>query len=240
MVINNILIGRDKECRLIDHLMDKNKNIIIFGKEGVGKSTIINEVLNKKKTKRIFYSQNSQTLKESLINFISSAYGENKNIREEDTLTLRKMFYKFLKDIKPEYLIFDHIKALGPRFHSFTEYLIEKEVSLIILSEGLDNKHIGHLWESLFYFVKIEIANFDKAGAHHLISHYIEKYGINIACKENFQKEIFHFSQGHPGIIKELCLLSCNSKYYLNGFLDTKLMDLDRRINDLFVSKNKI
>jgi len=227
------IIGREKECAAISGLISQRKNIIIFGEEGTGKSAIVNKVLSDFVGLNIFFSAQSKTLKESLLNFMSHASCDKKTIQSLNILDLKKLFYSVLDRNKPQYLIFDHVESVEPKFYSFFVYLMEAKIPLIVLCRGLEKKDIGNLRMSLFNFEKVEISNFDKPTADILIGHFIREFGIKITKDADFKKQIFHFSKGNPKIIKELCFLARDVKYQKNDFLDVKLMDLDRRINEV-------
>jgi 2-hydroxy-3-keto-5-methylthiopentenyl-1-phosphate phosphatase len=231
--MSDILIGREKECAAISDLINQRKNIIIFGAEGVGKSAIVNRVLSGFVTLNKFYSPVSKTLKESLLNFMMYDTFDKKTIQKADILALKKLFYEILAKKNPEYIIFDHVESVEPKFYSFFVYLMEEKIPLIVLSRGLEKKDIGHLRMSLFNFEKVEISNFDKPAADILIGHFIREFGIKITKEEDFKKQIFHFSKGNPKVIKGLCFLARDVKYKKNDAIDVKLMDLDRRINEV-------
>jgi len=227
------IIGREKERAAISALISQRKNIIIFGAEGTGKSTIIKSVLEEKNIKSLLYSQDSRTLKGSLSNLILSALGNTKAVQGANTLVLKKALYGIINEKKPEYIVFDHLENVEPKFYSFFVYLMEARIPLIVLSRGLEKKDIGHLRMSLFNFEKVEISNFDRTAADILIGHFINEFGIKITKEADFKKEIYHFSKGNPKIIKDLCFLARDVKYQKSGSLDVKLMDLDRRISEV-------
>jgi len=227
------IIGREKEYVMISALIDKRKNIIIFGLEGVGKSAIIKSVLKEQNITNLLYSQDSRTLKSSLINLILSVLSNTKVIEELNTLALKNSLYRIIKEKKPEYIVFDHVESVEPKFYSFFVYLMEAKIPIIVLSRGLEKKDIGHLRMSLFNFEKVEISNFDRTATDILIGHFINEFGIKITKEADFKKEIYHFSKGNPKIIKGLCFLARDVKYQKNNAIDVKLMDLDRRINEV-------
>ena len=224
------MIGREKEISLIIRLMSEKKNIIVFGQEGVGKTSIIREVMNNVSTNRILYSPQSGTLKEALINLVLSGSSSQENINEKNILALRKTLYPIL-DQKPNYIIFDHIDRVEPKYYSFFEYLIEREIPLILIAKGIDKKNIGHLRLVLHDFEKIEISNFDRSRSDVLVEHYVNEFNIKVAQLNNLKKGVFHFSNGNPKITKQLCSLARDMRYQKKGFIDVKLMDLDRRID---------
>jgi len=227
------IIGREKECGMISGLIGQRKNIIIFGEEGIGKTTIINKVLSNLVGLNIFFSAQSKTLKETLLNFMPYASCDKKTIQSLNILDLKKLFYSALDKNKPQYIIFDHVERVRPKFHSFFVYLLERELPLIVLCRGLEKKDIGNLCMSLFNFERVEISNFDKPSADLLIDHFIKEFGIKITKEKDFKKQIFYFSKGNPKIIKQLCFLARDVKYKKNETIDVKIMDLDRRINEV-------
>jgi len=230
--MNDILVGREKECSAISVLISQRKNIIIFGAEGTGKSVIIKSVLKEKNITRLLYSQDSSTLKGSLSNLILSVFGNTKAVQELNILTLKNVLYGIINEKKPGYIVFDHVESVEPKFYSFFVYLMETKIPLIVLSRGLEKKDIGHLRMSLFNFEKVDISNFDRTSTDILIDHFINEFGIKITKEADFKKEIYHFSKGNPRIIKGLCFLARDVKYQKNDTLDVKLMDLDRRISE--------
>jgi hypothetical protein len=148
-------------------------------------------------------------------------------------LALKNALYGIINEKKPEYIVFDHIESVEPKFYSLFVYLMEAKIPLIVLSRGLQKKDIGHLRMSLFNFEKVEISDLDRPTADVLIGHFIKEFGIKITKEADFKKQIFHFSKGNPKIIKGLCFLARDVKYQKNDILDVKLMDLDRRINEV-------
>jgi len=226
------IIGREKECTAISSLISQRKNIIIFGLEGAGKTAIINHILKKGIERNIFISQSSRTLKETLSNLIIFYGGDNKVVQKNKIPALKNIFYKILADKTPDYIVFDHVESVEPKFYSLFVYLMEAKIPLIVLSRGLQKQDIGHLRMSLFAFEKFEISNLDRPTADVLIDHFVKEFGIKVTKDTDFKKQIFHFSQGNPKVIKGLCFLARDVKYQKNDVLDVKLMDLDHRISE--------
>jgi len=230
-----VLVGRETELRIIDRLMDKKCNFVIFGEEGVGKSAILRRALAERGSSFQLFSSSSMTLKESLVNFILFGQNGKNDISGKNILSLKRIFYPLLKR-NPEYIIFDQLGRVGPKFCSFFEYLLDKEIPLLIVSRGLRDDSIGHLHMLLFNFEKVEIANLDKENTIALVEQYVNEYKLNLRRQDDFAMEIFHFSKGNPRVIKELCSLARDGKYRKDGHVDVNLMNLDRRIQELPLS----
>ena len=229
---DDILIGRENELKAIGDSIGNKRNIIVFGQEGVGKSAIISRALKDNGMEKVLLSENSSSLKESLKNIIISSGNYNGDIWTKNTLSLKKILYALL-DKNPEYLVFDHVGRIDPKFYSFLTYLIDRKVPLLVACRGIEKKDIGHLRLSLYAFEKVPISNLDKEKTSLLIDWHIDMFKMKVTNADKFKKEIFHFSKGNPKIVKQLCLLAHDGKYRRNDSLDVHLMDLDRRISEV-------
>ena len=233
---DDILIDRENELKVIADLMEKKRNIFVFGQEGVGKSVIIHRILVNKIMDAILLSEKSSSLKESLINIIISGRSHDDSIGKNNILSLKKILYRLLNK-KYEYVIFDHVGRVGPKFYSFLTYLMDKNIPLLIIGRGLDKQNIGHLRMALYDFEKIEIKNFNNAASNILIGHFINEFCIKLTKEAEFKQAVFDHSKGNPKIIKTLCSLARDVKYKRNNSLDVHLMDLDRRISETVVKQ---
>lgn len=222
------LIGREKERRALLDLIGQKNSVMIVGDEGVGKSALLEDVVAAGPLKNILYSQHSTTLKETLVNFVGLA-PDGKDLWKKNVLSLKKLCYKLL-DANPEYAILDHIGWVEPQFYGFLTYVKERGVPFIVAARKPGKKNVGHLWMGLYDFETLEIKNLDQAKSDGLVEHYASVFHLNIDRGADFKKDIFKFSRGNPKIIKELCQLARDDKYRAKGYIDVKLMDLDRRI----------
>ena len=234
-----IICRREDELRMILRLMDKRRNLIVFGEEGVGKTALIQRVLTERKAIFMLFSAKSTGLKESLVNFVLSSQDVQRDVSGKNILSLKKIFYSLLAQ-SPEYIIFDQLGRVGPKFFSFFEYLMDKEFPLLIVCRGLAEKDLGHLKIWSLNFEKVEISNLDQKNTILLVEQYVKEHRLNLSRQEAFAREVFHFSKGNPKIIKKLCLLAHEDKYKINGSLDVHLMDLDMRMVEVMSKIDKI
>jgi len=228
---NNIVVGRRGELKLINDLMDKKRNIIMFGEDGVGKSAIAQKILLERLDKNNLYVQENGTLRLTLAGIIVRNSQEKNKINSLNILALKKKCYEILRGFQ-HYIILDHVGRVKPKHYTFLMYLFEKNIPLLAISRGLDKKAIGHLRMAFYDFEKVEIKNFDRAASNNLVDYFIKESGIRVAKEADFKQAIFNYSKGNPKIIKALCFLARDVKYKKNDILDVKLMDLDRRINE--------
>lgn len=230
----DLLIGREQECRRLDELMRQRKNILVLGAEGVGKTALVDHVLAACAMKNVLYSRHSTTLKETMVNMIESARG-GKDLPKKDILSLKKICYQLL-DESPEYAVLDHVEWVEPKFYGFLTFLVERKLPFVIVTRQPGKKNIGHLWMGLYDFEKLEIKNLDPAQAGQLIDYYASSFDLKIDAPADFKKEVFKISEGNPKIISQLCHLARDEKYRTKGYMDVKLMDLDRRISNAVTS----
>jgi AAA+ ATPase superfamily predicted ATPase len=226
-----VLIGREKELRLLSDLVRSKKNVLVLGEEGVGKSAIINHTIASGVLKNFLYSKHSATLKEALVNLVGEAVG-GKELAKQNILTLKKVCYRLLNG-RPEYAVFDHVAYVERRFYAFLTYLREGNLPVVIVSQKRGKDNLGHLWMGLYDFEVLEVKNLDPTEAGQLVDHYISRLDLKIEAAADFKKDVFKMSQGNPKIIQDLCRLARNDRYRAKGYIDVKLMDLDRRISSI-------
>jgi hypothetical protein len=229
IIDEEILIGREKECALIRKLTERRNDIIIFGAAGVGKTSIIRKLIAERGADGFLYSKSGATLKEALLGLIAFSGDPSKDGEKKSILALKKICYGIL-DSHAGYVVFDHVDWIEPRFYGFLSYIRDKDLPLMIVSRGVDKKHIGQLWRSSYTFEKVEMTNLDKSNTEQLIRRRVSALCLQIADMSAFMREVFRISSGNPGIVKQLCMLAKDEKYYAKGYPDVKLMDLDRRI----------
>jgi AAA+ ATPase superfamily predicted ATPase len=221
-----IFLGRKKELKQINRLMQRKRNIIIWGAKGEGKTTIIQKVLTNRKGTSIPYASDSHTLKTAMGDLLQ------RDVQLYNMLTLRKEFYKFLQGNYP-YIVFDHIVSVGPRYFSFFEYLLTQDVPFIVLSRGTTRKDLHPLGFLTLYADLVEVTNFPKCDADSFVFYYVRTLNLAVQDKQEFADEVFRLSSGNPAIIQQLCFLSKDVKYFQGGSLNLGLVDLDRRIEEI-------
>jgi hypothetical protein len=228
MMSLNALIGREHERRALLGFIEQKRSVLILGEEGVGKSAILEDIVAAGPVKNILYSRHSVTLKETLVNFIGFALGR-KDVQKKNILSLKKLSYELL-DASPDYAVLDHIGWVEPKFYGFLTYVKERGIPFIVAARSAGKENVGHLWMGLYDFDTLEIKNLDPAKSDRLVDHYGSAFNLKIDREADFKRAIFKFSRGNPKIIKQLCQLARDDKYRAKGYIDVRLMDLDRRI----------
>lgn len=153
-------------------------------------------------------------------NLVGAAVG-GKELARKNILTLKKACYQLLNE-RPDYAVFDHVSRVERRFYAFLTYLGEQTLPLVIAVRQSGKDSLSHLWMGLY--------DFDATRTCQLVDHYIAKFHLKIDDPADFKEEVFKVSQGNPCVVQELCRLAGNDRYRAKGYIDVKLMDLDRRI----------
>jgi hypothetical protein len=226
---DNALLGREHELKALHARMDQKRNLVLFGAEGAGKTALVRRTLADRRACSFLLSDKSGTLKESLANVVRASRRDESAVRGKNIPALKRVFYSLLAG-NPDYAVFDHLGRTGPRFCALFEYLMDKGIPLVVVCRRVTPRDIGHLELFLYAFEKMEVANLDKAHSAALTERALGAYGLDIARRAAFISDVWHFSNGNPRIIKELCALARDAKYHRNGHVDVGLMDLDRRI----------
>ncbi|MCP4914674.1 MAG: hypothetical protein GY909_16275 [Oligoflexia bacterium] len=225
-----MLIGRDKEIEKIVDAVSQRKNLFLSGPESVGKTFIVKHVLEETGGRGVLYSDDCSTIKTSLVGFLKCDY-ESTFLSCQNVLSLRKLFYKKIKK-ENQYLVFDHMGRVGPRFFSYLENLLDEHPALFI-ARSPDPKDIGDLSLLLFSFGKLEIHNLNRKHAFELINHFIESFGLLIDKEDQFRKEVFRLSDGNPSSIREICHYAGKDEYKVGKKIKFRLINLDRKIDTL-------
>jgi hypothetical protein len=224
-----MLIGREHECRRLSDLIRDREHVLVLGEDGVGKSAIINHTLEDGVLKNFLYSKHSTTLKEALVNLVGVAAG-GKDLAKQNIVSLKKTCYRLL-DKDPEYAVFDHVAWVERKFYAFLTYLKERNIPLIIATRQPGKKNVGHLWMGLYDFEILEVKNLDLTKTGQLVDAYSSSLDLKIDAPTDFKKDVFKISAGNPKVIKHLCRLARDEKYRAKGYIDVRLIDLDRRIH---------
>lgn len=225
-----MLIGRDREMEEIVDAVSERKNLFLSGPESVGKTFIVQHVLEETGGKGVLYSADCSTIKTSLAGFLKGNYDPT-FLSCQNVLSLRKLFYKKIHKEKP-YLVFDHMGSVGPKFFSYLENLLDEHPALFI-ARSPDPGEIGDLSLLLFSFNKLEVHNLNRKYAFELITHCIESFGLVIDKADHFRKEVFRLSSGNPSAIMEICQYAGKDEYKIGKEIKFRLLNLDRKIDSL-------
>ncbi|WP_149241496.1 tyrosine-type recombinase/integrase [Dyadobacter sp. 32] len=209
--INNFIIGRNAELLQITELINKNCNVILMGKIGIGKTHLMNQITPDKKILRF---DDFTDIKKTLIGALIYLYQNDKQTIYEmvygdfdldklDTQLQRDSVSALCKTLvstvaKHEYLlIIDNCDRITPKGIKALEELKDHFTILTSAREIPINKS-SFLWN----FETIRIENLSRQNSLELI-HKLA-YDIEIEDFEIFRNHIWEQSNGNPRVIFEL------------------------------------
>lgn len=210
---NNFIIGRDNELKKIIELLNKNINIIIIGKIGIGKSHLINQL--DFKNKKILKIDELTNLKLTFVNLLLY-------LLDNDKETIKEMMYgSFTKDqlktklqrdstnslieeiikitTKHEYiLMIDNVDGITQKGMKTIELLKDHFIIITTAREIPINKS-NFIWN----FERIQLTNLQRGHSLELI-HRLSS-DMEIEDWELYRNHIYDQSSGNPRVIFELC-----------------------------------
>ena len=234
------LIGRDKVLNVILKEIEKNRDVLLFGNVGTGKTAILKYIfryfrLNSQniKTRKIIYADYAVSFKSFLEQI---AYQVHENYRDLELLELldkqdsakskewksikrivqrmktNQLAGLILKSIKAkDYIIIcDHLETLTPSSKSIFESLRE-EICLIGATNTIKNNN--HLKKLYWRFKQIEITNLDEESTKEFIEYHLSIKNIHTYNKADFIKKIWQVSKGNCSSIYDLIYHADKEKY---------------------------
>ncbi len=220
------LIGRDRELAVVRQHLQSGKNLVIFGKEGVGKTALVRAAMAG--MPEALYCGDTATLKtacESLLTQLGLAVSDAGNV-------IRKRAILQATAGKKRWFVFDHVGRVSPKLASFLDTVRESH-SMVIVARSIAWADIGHLKMILWDFDRLELAPLSRERASDVLRAEMERLGVRALDREHFEAEVARMSRGNLHVLMDLCRQAVGGRYVFGGRVSTQLLDLDRRINEL-------
>jgi len=128
-------------------------------------------------------------------------------------------------------VVFDGVGWTTPKLGSFLHCVMER-VPVWICTRSELLRDVGHVWEYLYHFFRIELQPFHLAETRGLIAAAV-RAGRIPAATLNATEQLHHLSTGSPRILCELLLGLATGRYDPCSLFDLKLLNLDRRIHEI-------
>jgi AAA ATPase domain len=232
MNIHLPFVGRSRETTRLQRLHAQRRHILILGPEGVGKSALV-EQLHESLNLRVcpaseHLSEICDSL-EQLLGLKSVNFG---------LVNRKNRVLKLLKGAKDTVVVFDNASWTTPRLGSFIENVSERvPVWLCVRSEHPWD--VGRIWPLLVRFERVELKPFHPKETQKLVA---------AAVRENMVPEktlgivdwLHRRAEGRPKIVCELLTEIARGRYDLDKPHSLRLLDLDRRIHEIFPTKTYV
>ena len=130
-----------------------------------------------------------------------------------------------------EPVVFDHVALTPPRVSRFIASLGER-IPVWIVARCDQPKAIGHVWEQLYKFTRIELAPLTRADTLGMIERALRHQAIQANAREHVS-QIHRLSGGNPRTLEELLIELAEREYKMESAFGLHLLDLDRRIHEI-------
>jgi len=215
---------RDQLLEELRRLHCQQENVLLVGPAGIGKTTLLRTL--------------SETLPLTICEETSSLGRlcdclENRMrwSHERFGIIVRKnRLLRYLR-MHPDPVAFDHVAETRPRVARFIGHLLD-ELPVWIACRSDRRRDIGHVWENLYRFVRVEIPPFTESEAAHVIEVAVDSGKIQSDAVRHCAA-LYRISQGSPHILQELIIELATRKYNMNSAAGLRLLELDRRIHRL-------
>jgi hypothetical protein len=219
-------IGREKEMVQLRQWHKQRRHALILGAEGIGKSALVEQLREPLGLWICPRSEHLGEICESLERELDLAAGDLLLVKRKNRIL------KMLKGKKRVTVVFDGASWTTPKLGAFIE-----NVSLCapvwICARSEHPWDIGRIWPLLARFGRIVLKPFQPRETQKLVA---------AAVRENTVPEktlgivdwLHRRAEGNPKIICELLAEIARGHYDLNNFHSLRLLDLDRRIHEIF------
>jgi len=221
-------VGRGREIERLRQLHKQRRHVLILGQEGVGKSALVARLRESLNLRVCLASERLGEICEALERELDLETGDLHIVQRKNRLL------KLLKGTKRT-VVFDGAGWTTPKLSSFIENVSER-VPVWICARSEHPWDIGHIWPLLVRFEKVEIKPFHLAETRALIETAI-RLGVVPPSMADTVDRLHHLCAGNPGVLCELIEGLATGHYDPHKKFDLRLLDLDRRIQHLPVSK---
>jgi hypothetical protein len=223
--------GRERDIALLEELHRQRKHVLILGPLGVGKTALIEHVRGRLP---LLICPHSVCFGE----ICDHLEGQLGLVADELRLLQRKKRLRQALAQSEKTVVFDGVGWTTPKLSSFLENVTDGgPVWLCTRSEHPWD--IGHFWRLLVRFARVELQPFRLTETQALVTAGVRN-GALPSDTLNIVAWLQHRSAGSPLILCELFEELVRGKHDLSNPHALRLLDLDRRIHELFPATKEL
>jgi predicted ATPase len=221
---------RRKLIRQLFVMYQARRNVLLVGPAGIGKTTILREVHKNLPLQICEETTSLGSICDSLEAQLGWRHGKLSVVERKNRLL------KYLEE-RGEAIALDHVAETPPRVARFIANLAQ-HIPVWIAARSTQRREIGHVWEYLYNFTRIDVPPFSLAETSALIRNAAASRTIQPdACQHC--AEIHRISKGVPGFVAGLLSELGARDYKITRPFGFRLLELDRQIRELTSSSKQ-
>ncbi len=217
--------GRAREIARLEHFHRQRKHVLILGAPGVGKTALVEHVGRRWP---LLIASRSTCLGQICDELEAPLGLAAVGLRLLD----RKKRLRQALATTGKTVVFDGLGWTTPKLASFLESLLERG-PVWLCSRSEHPWDVGHFWRLLVKFEKVELQPFRLMETQGWVEASVQAGALPSEAL-NIVEWLHHRSGGNPLILRELFSELATGQYDLGNRHDLRLLDLDRRIHELF------
>ena len=218
-------VGRRKEVARLERLHAERQHALILGPAGVGKTALIHHAARRLP---LLVCPQSVRLSE-LVGALENQLGREAG--KQHLIPRKNRVLRALAGAQRT-VVFDGVGWTTPRLSSFLECVMER-AAVWMVTRSEHSWDIGHVWLRLGHFERVELQPFHPAETRELVAAAVAA-GLIPGEALNIAEWLHRRSNGSPLVVRELLEELATGHYDLSNPHALKLLDLDRRIHEIF------
>ena len=202
-------LGREKETKKIIKSLRKGNNIIISGKFGIGRTSLIRHIEDITRNEWHFAFADFSLMPGEICRQLLSQLTSRKKRSQQGQLSSKSSLFQ-LDRLEPSnrgrILVLDNIASLTPKKMYFLRYISEtKKFQFVAIIESFIPKEaLLRLRVALMPSELMRLSYIDKHSARGLLEYFSEKYGLGWTAPKI--QSLVSITRGYPLSLKELAM----------------------------------